>query len=577
MAPEYGAAGDGVTDDTAAIQAALDDGAAGATVLFPSGRYRITEPLAVAKQQRLLGVHQTRYDPTEDPTSPCAIVCDPAAWSGGEAITVPPTAFGAHLDNIALIGPGVSFAGTVHGVDTGPHAARIGEISLHLSGCTVSGFSGAAVHGHLWVLRITDDCNLSANGWGVLVDGDNAILDARIDGCDMAYNRYGGITIDSTRQSGAVDFTNLRVERSGQTYGDPASPAAFASHAIQIRNASFVRLSHVSTDANTGSGLDITPGVGQSVYNVSVRSSAFKRDGGGDQSYTVAGGYDVVDNGMAGVNIVGADFVTFDSEVGYGAADDGGGGPISPQYGLHVEDTLGQYIGPGRIEVLPFANSIRFAGTNNNTTMDNTPLGLRTVPAIADETFMPTVARTGMVVFRVDLGALMVRRFSGDWQILLGHDGTNPPRFPPIVDLYGAAGQDQAVRFLQDDQLRALIAADDITGDLRVDVHDLTTEAYLGTPLVIRNASRLVETAQQSITPDGTGRVLCYFNAPTGQTGSMVEYRVNSALVGGVTAGGRAYGPDATASDQYVPLGQLQSVVAASTDFADFQSRIAAL
>jgi hypothetical protein len=506
-----------------------------------------------------------------------ALVCDPDSWVGGASIIVPPSAFGVHLENLAIIGPGLDFESTVHGVDTGPRAERIGEISLHMHGCTVSGFPGAAVHGHLWVLRIGRDSHLSANGYGILIDGDNAMLDVRIDGVDMAYNLHGGIVEDSTRQSGAIDISNLRVERSGQTYGDPGSPAEFASPGIQLRNATFVRMSHVSTDANTGPGLSIEPGAGQSVYSVSVRSSAFKRDGGGDQSYTTVGSTDVVDNGQAGVSIVGADFVAFDSEIGYGASDDGGGGPVSPQYGLHVEDTLGQYIGPGRIEVLPFTNSIRFAGTNNNTTMDNTPLGLRTVPAVADATFMPTVARTGMVVFRVDLGSLMVRRFSGDWQILLGHDGTNPPRFPPIVDLYGAAGKDQAVRFLQDDQLRALIAADDITGDLRVDVHDLTTEAYLGTPLVIRNATRLVETAQQSITPDGTSRVLCYFNAPTGQTGSMVEYRVNSALVGGVTAGGRAYGPNATASDQYLPLGQLKSVVAASADFADFQSRIAAL
>jgi hypothetical protein len=37
------------------------------------------------------------------------------------------------------------------------------------------------------------------------------------------------------------------------------------------------------------------------------------------------------------------------------------------------------------------------------------------------------------------------------------------------------------------------------------------------------------------------------------------------------------WGADATGSDNYITLGQLQTVVAASTDFADFQTRIAAL
>ena len=580
----YGATGDGVTDDTAAIQDALDDGDVGATVLFPPGEYLISVPLVVAKQQRLVGTHQTRYDPTEAPTSPCAIVCDPTTWVGTEAITVPPTAFGAHLDNLCLTGPGVGFAGTVHGIDTGAHADVIGESSLHLSGSTVSGFPGAAVHGHLWVLRVTDDCNLSANGWGVLVDDDNAILDARIDGADLAYNLHGGIVIDSTRGSGQVDLTNVRVERSGQTYGDPSTPAAITSHGIQIRSASFVRLSHVSTDANTGSGLDITPGVGQYVYDVVVRSCAFKRDGGGDQSYTTVGGYDVVDNGQAGVNIVGADFVSFDSEIGYGAADDGGGGPISPQYGLHLEDTLAQYVGPGRIEVVPYANSLTLAGTNPNLSADNAPLGLRTVPAIADETFMPTLEIPGMVVYRVDLGLLLVQRYGGTWSRLIGYDGVNPPRLPKVADLVGLASESKALRMVSYDggagdyAVRAVVAvsADGPYAALSIDRHDEAGD-YLGS-IGYSLGSGLLSTEHQYVVPPAATDVGIVVRGRTGQTAPLQQWEdVTATAVAGVTATGRMFAQPATAPDELIPLAQLQSIVAASSTWADFQTAIAAL
>jgi hypothetical protein len=43
----YGAKGDGVADDTAAIQAAIDSRTAGGAVMFPAGTYKITAPINV--------------------------------------------------------------------------------------------------------------------------------------------------------------------------------------------------------------------------------------------------------------------------------------------------------------------------------------------------------------------------------------------------------------------------------------------------------------------------------------------------------------------------------------------------
>lgn len=51
----YGAVGDGVTDDTAAIQAAINASAAGFTVWFPGGTYRVSSTIRLAPRRRYVG------------------------------------------------------------------------------------------------------------------------------------------------------------------------------------------------------------------------------------------------------------------------------------------------------------------------------------------------------------------------------------------------------------------------------------------------------------------------------------------------------------------------------------------
>lgn len=53
---DFGAKGDGVTDDTAAFQAALNGASVGGTVFVPSGTYRLTATLILVKPLSLCGV-----------------------------------------------------------------------------------------------------------------------------------------------------------------------------------------------------------------------------------------------------------------------------------------------------------------------------------------------------------------------------------------------------------------------------------------------------------------------------------------------------------------------------------------
>ncbi|MEU7900539.1 glycosyl hydrolase family 28-related protein [Nonomuraea sp. NPDC049152] len=60
-APEYGATGDGRTDDTAAIQNALKAAAPGDVVFFPNGKYQISAPLEIPDGVELQGSGSSWY------------------------------------------------------------------------------------------------------------------------------------------------------------------------------------------------------------------------------------------------------------------------------------------------------------------------------------------------------------------------------------------------------------------------------------------------------------------------------------------------------------------------------------
>jgi hypothetical protein len=63
---EYGAVGDGATDDTAAIQAALDAVPARGTVIIPAGVYIFNKPLLVKSNTKVTGTGTLKAAPIED-------------------------------------------------------------------------------------------------------------------------------------------------------------------------------------------------------------------------------------------------------------------------------------------------------------------------------------------------------------------------------------------------------------------------------------------------------------------------------------------------------------------------------
>ena len=472
---DYGAIGDGSTDDTFAIQSAIEAVTPGGRVLFPEGTYIISIPLVMYPQVALQGLHEPRYDPAATPTSPCALKAS-AGFVGAGMITYQAGAYGVTLRNLALIGPGEAHASGAHGVRLPDEADVTGELGWVLDKVTIAGFPGSGVYGHGWVLDILN-CHIARCDWGILADSTNALLDTRITNSMIYFNRNGGLGMKGSTRSGQVTVVGSRFERSGNTYGDPASPIAFDAPGVRLGNCQDIQLLGVSTDANTGPGLWIErEDPAYYVYSIQVVGCAFTRDGGEDQVTPTHPG--ILLRHCSHIKIA-------NSNVGYGQQDDGGGGgPVSPTYGLEIDSATSCDITDCRIETETFANSLNIGTANYGSVLRLAQHGQNTLPVVDDPSTI-TDPLTGTAVYSPILGKPQFWTGSS-WRDAIGGDGVNPVRLGKSIDLSDTSGDYKSIRIFTDDYGTAeWILQATPTAQFQLDQY--TGGTYSQSPIVVRD------------------------------------------------------------------------------------------
>jgi hypothetical protein len=389
----FNAAGDGVTDDRAAIQAALDAvPPAGGAVFFPPGDYAVSGPLAPRSFSLLFGSHTPLWQAGMNPSSGCKIRMR-EGFAGGEGLIVPAgDTRGVTLRNLALVGAGIG--SNLHGLRM-PDLGAGGEQSWTLEDVEIAGFTGDGIFGRLHVVTFVN-CSIHDNlGWGASASKGQRWNDCRLFACFFFYNRSGHVYFGGTETSAAVDFVNCRFDRAGT--GGPAGPTPVNPSApgVRLANCRFLTFTGCFTDANNGHGFEIVHEADTPDYRpdfLSFVNCTFNRDGAGAS----AGG-----EGFAGVLVRGsgpeeakaARRIRFvGCTASYGAANDlGVPAPLTPTYGVWYENTVDfWWIGTSDpasvLGVGDAANAYHVGGGNNvRPLIVDMTRGVVTIPTVAPD------------------------------------------------------------------------------------------------------------------------------------------------------------------------------------------------
>lgn len=328
-ARDYGAAGDGVTDDTAAIQAALNACAPGDIVFLPAGVYATTAPLVIPPQVSLEGTKGNRvsYKAAEGTGTASQSKLKPKASFSGTGVLrmldmeeggYAAESVGQRIYNLTIDGSSLAAGSGVAGLRA---TGRVREVMLErvafeylphngLVAAPYTRTNATTYYPYSWyvVSCVARTCGNYGLSVGQMTD--STFLNCQAIGCTVS-----GWFIANAANS---TFVSCRSEWNGQ-YGFHITSAWGTGQGSG--GASFVGC---STDRNTQDGfrIDSTGNGPLLLSGITCRRDGRNVDNGG------GGGYAGIRGNAATQPIV------IDGLTVYPGVDDDGVGTASPQYGV---------------------------------------------------------------------------------------------------------------------------------------------------------------------------------------------------------------------------------------------------
>jgi len=176
---DFGATGNGTTDDTSAINAALTYAgiSGGGNIFFPAGTYKISTPLVLINGQSLIGNNNTTINNVSTTQEAITAGQDPTTYNG----------------NMSYIS-GINFTGNTSG-NSSCHGILIQGETVFISNCTFGNFKGSGIKGSYCQYTRINNCGFYNNGrYGIeIINANSGSLSNDIDISDIYQNIGNGL------------------------------------------------------------------------------------------------------------------------------------------------------------------------------------------------------------------------------------------------------------------------------------------------------------------------------------------------------------------------------------------------
>lgn len=334
---DYGAKGDGATDDTAAINLAISDSSEGSVIYFPPGEYLISAPIVLKRGMILHGTQLGIWKIGDDEQT-CFLSLS-STFAGSSAIliedkTLKGTALDTSFIGIRHLGVDGHQYGAFHAIHTRGHVRNLHlyDIDIRRPGgdcIKVEDVSGRRAQEYYFSRVFTH----GANGHGIWTDD---LVDVHFVDCHSFDNGNHGFRFGSLSNATLVGCSS-EWNRNG----------ASGYHFVNGTNYApgNVELAACATDRNDGHGVYIATRGAQNNKPIILSGCRQRRDG---RNGAVGGG------GYAGICVEGGVGNLAQPVHIFPAAqntdnDDNGTGTHSPQYGLKASYALHVQVGGGQL------------------------------------------------------------------------------------------------------------------------------------------------------------------------------------------------------------------------------------